>query len=392
MMATKVKSKHPLTHDKVHAFVDSIFGDDLHAKRVQSLVDSTLGVTHAARLGIHAIGRGLAAAKGLTDKHAIKQVDRCIGNEKIDVDALSHLWVKECIAGRSELLVNLDWTEFDSDDQSMLVLSLQTDHGRSLPLIWKTVVKSKLKGQRNDHEDELLVRFRKAVPLDVRAIVVADRGFGDQKLFDLLTNELRFDFIIRIRADINVTNAAGETKPAGEWVGKQGRLRTIRNASVTTDKTPVGSIVAVHEKNMDDAWCLATSDPTWSGYWVKKRYGKRFTCEETFRDIKDLRFGFGMKWNAITKPHRRDRMMLLATLAQALLTLLGAAGEDAGLDRLLKANTTKRRTMSLLRQGIRWYELIPNMPEARLRLLMTSFASLVAKNAMFKAIIFSGSK
>jgi len=38
-------------------------------------------------------------------------------------------------------------------------------------------------------------------------------------------------------------------------------------------------------------------------------------------------------------------------LAMFLLTLLGGAGEQVGCDRQLKANTSKRRTHSLLRQG-----------------------------------------
>jgi hypothetical protein len=42
---------------------------------------------------------------------------------------------------------------------------------------------------------------------------------------------------------------------------------------------------------------------------------------------------------------------MLAAMAHALLTLLGRAGESIGLDRQLKANTVKRRTHSLFRQG-----------------------------------------
>lgn len=386
MAAAAPTRKNLFTSERVHAFVDALFGKDLHAKRVMSLADSTLGVMHAAALGVHAIGRGLAAARGLADKHAIKQVDRCIGNENIDMNTVASLWVAQVIGDRKEILVNLDWTEFDVDDQSMLVASLQTDHGRALPLLWKTVVKSELKGQRNDHEDALMRRLREAVPQAVRVVIVADRGFGDQKFFTYLT-ELGFHYIIRIRECIQVTDENGVTRTAGEWLGKQGRLRSLRHAAVTANKTPVGMVVAVHEKNMEDPWCLVASDPAWSGYWVKNHYGKRFTCEETFRDVKDLHFGFGMSWNPVTQPARRDRMMLLATLAQALLTTLGAAGEAAGLDRLLKANTTKKRTMSLLRQGIRWYELIPNMPESRLRTLMASFESLVTQSALFRAVL-----
>ena len=31
----------------------------------------------------------------------------------------------------------MDWTEFDADDHSTLVISLQTNHGRSNSLLWK---------------------------------------------------------------------------------------------------------------------------------------------------------------------------------------------------------------------------------------------------------------
>ncbi|MCB9759554.1 MAG: hypothetical protein H6739_06910 [Alphaproteobacteria bacterium] len=78
---------------------------------------------------------------------------------------------------------------------------------------------------------------------------------------------------------------------------------------------------------------------------------------------------------------------MLAVLAQALLTLLGEAGEAVGLDRVLKTNTSKRRTMSLLRQGMRWYELIETMPEERLLTLMTSFERMLREDALFQGFL-----
>lgn len=45
------------------------------------------------------------------------------------------------------------------------------------------------------------------------------------------------------------------------------------------------------------------------------------------------------------------RKSSLSALACALLTLLGAAGESLGMERDLKANTAKKRTYSLFRQG-----------------------------------------
>lgn len=67
----------------------SLLGDDLHARRVESLENGVRRAIKSAQLGIHAIGRGLAAAGGLGQKHAVKQVDRYIRNEGIQEDALS---------------------------------------------------------------------------------------------------------------------------------------------------------------------------------------------------------------------------------------------------------------------------------------------------------------
>jgi len=71
----------------------------------------------------------------------------------------------------------------------------------------------------------------------------------------------------------------------------------------------------------------------------------------------------------IANPQRRDRLLLVNALAIHLLTLLCTAGESLGFDRLLKSNTSKRRTHSLFRQGCMLYELVmaPSPQELGLR-------------------------
>ena len=80
--------RQPLSFDGVHGFLDTLFGDDLHAKRVKSLAGATLGVMQSASLAVGLIGQGLALARGRLTKHAVKQVDRLLSNRGIDVDAL----------------------------------------------------------------------------------------------------------------------------------------------------------------------------------------------------------------------------------------------------------------------------------------------------------------
>jgi hypothetical protein len=57
------------------------------------------------------------------------------------------------------------------------------------------------------------------------------------------------------------------------------------------------------------------------------------------------------------------------------------------MDRLLKSNTSKRRTHSLFRQGCMLYDLIPNMPEHRLVPLIQAFNTAVAKAGVFASAL-----
>ena len=98
---------------------------------------------------------------------------------------------------------------------------------------------------------------------------------------------------------------------------------------------------------------------------------------------KDLRFGMGMGAMHVKSPERRDRLWLINAFAVVLLTLLGAAGEALGYDRMLKTNTAKRRVHSLFRQGCMLYDLIPTMPEARLRPLMQRFSLMLQEQPLF---------
>ena len=94
----------------------------------------------------------------------------------------------------------------------------------------------------------------------------------------------------------------------------------------------------------------------------------------------------GMASIRVSTPERRDRLWLLNAFAVVLLTLLGAASEALGYDRHLKSNTSKKRTHSLLRQGAMLYELIPMMPEPRLRPLVERFGAMLLEIPVFAGV------
>ena len=384
METTRRKAERKVGRKELDELMEEVFGGAIHAQRVASLSDGVDGVLHAASLGVRAIGQGLAIANGLAPRHAIKQVDRLLSNPKLMREEVARCWVRFVVAARKELIVNFDWTEFQDSDQAMIVLGTQTEHGRSTPLVWKTVTRSALKDQRNAHEDELLGRFADVLPQGVRVTVVADRGFSDIKLYRFL-QELGFEYIIRFRGVVFVESAEGERRKARDWLGGGGRMRVLRGARVTAEGQPVPMVVCVQQPQMQEPWLLASSRSDLTGTAITHRYGKRFTVEETFRDVKNPHWGLGLKQTVMERNDRRDALFLLAVLAHTLLTLLGKAGEELGMERWLGA--TRPRHYSRFRQGQMLFDLIPTMERQRLRALLQRFGQLLREHALLSQIL-----
>ncbi len=78
----------------------------------------------------------------------------------------------------------------------------------------------------------------------------------------------------------------------------------------------------------------------------------------------------------------------LSALAVHLLTLLGEAGEDAGLSKSFRSSGKRtRREYSLFRQGSFWCLQIPTMPQARLTALMAAFQKRLRRYKAFHQAI-----
>lgn len=378
------RTNGPMIYATITRTVTAMFaGTRLHAKQIESVVHAVLGALTAPNAGVSAVGRAAAAARDKSAKHGIKQVDRFLSNRKIDDLDLVCQHVAFVVGSRSRVVVTMDWTEYGLHGQNRLAINLVTRHGRATPLLWKTVPSAELKGQMAHQEAGLLQVLKTVLPASVKQVIIlADRGFGNVDLYDHI-QELGFDFVIRFRGVITVIAPDGRTAPAKDWVPLGGRARRILKPQLTGQRHQVAAFVAVKQVGMKDAWLLATSlsDPAKA---IVALYGRRFTCEENFRDEKDPRFGLGSRLARVRDAARRDRLCFILALAASLLTLLGAAGEHLGLDRLLRANTVKRRTHSLFRQGREYLRML-TMGASRFADLLRDFQQLLRRQALIRA-------
>lgn len=348
----------------VHDFVFTCF-NGVHKKRLHTIFAVILGIIDSKSLSISNIGRSIAKLSETNDANGIKLADRFLGNEKVETDLLMKRWAGHVMSGYDDLLINIDWTEFDTDHHSTLSASLQTYNSRSIPLLWRTINKDNKKGNMNNVEDDILNDILEVIsdlsPKSV--IIVADRGFMDSKLMKYIKEELGYDFVIRIKSNIFVTDKDGETRYSRDWAPKDGTQKIIKDGYITSARFPVNTILCSEDRrNSDNSafgyFCLASSLDSLI-FDIDDIYGGRFSCEETFRDIKDIRTGFGMSFFRTKNEGRRDKLLLLGSISLYLIEKIGETAEEIGLDKnTTQSNNRKRRRFSLRTVGFRIYAVL----------------------------------
>lgn len=366
----------------IQKIIESIFGKELHKKRKLSLSYAALGLFKSESLFIHEMGKGMASARNVNKKHATKQIDRLLSNKGFDIWELSSHWVPYVIGAQKGLLVALDWTSFAGDEQHQLSLNILTAKGSSTSLLWKTIDKKRLKYNKARYEDQMLSRFKEVLPSDVKITLVADRGFAAKDFFSFLENELKFNYIIRIKSNTTITDSKGTSKKASEWLNKT-KVTSIKSGTITKDGYPVSQVVCVRDKGMKAAWYLASNVSNSTARSLVKTYAKRWKIEPYFRDVKDNRFGYGLHQTHIKSPERRDRLFLLVAICYMLIIILGTAGENVGLDYMLKVNTVKTRTHSLFTQGKFYYEFFLNMKIEQQKALLEELGKLLQEHQLW---------
>ncbi len=220
----------------------------------------------------------------------------------------------------------------------------------------------------------MLSLFRHEISSDVKVTLVADRGFASQRFFSFLNDELGFNYVIRIKTNTTVTSNDGISRPAKDWLTKDGRAIGIKDAKITREGYMVSKVVVVRDKGMKANWILASNLALGSRELINL-YAKRWKIEPYFRDLKSGRCGFGLGQSHLKSGKRRDMLLLIVSICYLLLNILGEAGENIGFDRKLKVNTVKTRTHSLFTQGEFYHLMFPRFSTDEQFRLLQEFQS-----------------
>lgn len=256
---------------------------------------------------------------------ATKRLSRLIHNERLDPKTLADAVLLQAIhqmPEQGQIRLAIDWTI--EDKQHLLVVSLVVGR-RAVPIYWRAYDACVLKGRMKRYEMAVIRRAITRVAQAVgkrRVIVTADRGFADVALFTLL-RKLGVKFVIRVKASTKVVFQGfwcrlGQIKFRGREHHRH--LGALLYCASCPQRLWVSKSRARDTKGNWGIWHLV-SNYAEDAKAVANEYGRRFSCEEGFRDAK---WWLGFAKARITQIKAWSRMFALFAIALLILNTLGS--------------------------------------------------------------------
>lgn len=331
----------------------------MRRSRRTTLASICAGAMKLRGVGVLALGRSMDGP--VSAKHCIKRVDRFLGNERFEADALCTT-LFHVLRGEDKCPVVLaDWTDRKAFEQ--LVFSITKD-GRSMPFYSVTIDSTRFKaettGVKIRAEREALARLHAMCPGDVRPVIIADRGFGNARWIGDV-QKWGWHFVQRLSKAhyVEVQQHIGTLPELGI---RRGHRAKDWGWGVMGENEQEGKtrfrLVSVYSRDADEPWYLIANIEDCDAEGIVKLYKKRVWTEAMFRDLKSRKWGMGLDEVQLSTAQRTQRHFMIIMLAYVLLCAFGAIAEHQQFGERLKANTVDRRVLSLAVIGNHFIEFI----------------------------------
>jgi hypothetical protein len=344
----------------------------LHAGRRRALRFGVEAVLKARCLVASSMGR--AGRGDGRAKHSIKRVDRLLGNAAIaaQMPTLYSRLAAVVVGTRPRPVVLVDWTALGkAGNFCALVASVPTD-GRALIVFSEVHPLARLSHPMVERRFVLRL-IQDVLPKNCAPIIVTDAGFRTP-WFDVLRAQ-GVDFVGRLRhrslvhrngvwlpakslypqascnpLDLGIMTLTRSRPRPNRLVlirqPKRGRIRRTASGRLGKSQGDMKGRASAKEP-----WLLVTSLEL-PPERVVAVYAKRMQIEETFRDLKNHRFGWSLEDARCTTAQRWSTLLLVGAIATFAVTVIGLAAEAMGFAQQLIANTAKRRVFSLFVLGL----------------------------------------
>jgi hypothetical protein len=307
----------------------------VHKKRLATIEACCEALIKGNTLSLTHLGRNMTSEA--KEGSNIERVSRFLGNPHLHAEiplfyrVINHFLIEK----GSSPWVHIDWSCLSSTTQLYVLRATLSMRGRSFTLYQEVHPKKK----ENNHETHVrfLSTLKNLLPDDVKPVIVTDAGFKGPWFLAVLS--MGWDYVGRLRGQISMD--IGFT---GDWLlGEtyyekatttpiylgQGLLtqaneidchficyKESKKARVKLNKNKkkcMGGHSQKHAKANREPWMLATSLP-YSKLLAEqavKIYKQRMQIEETFRDTKNNRYGFGLCESGTKSAERMGVLLLI---------------------------------------------------------------------------------
>jgi len=341
----------------------------IHKKRMISLMNMVEACIHGKKLSLTGLGR--AIKNTVYEKHNIKRADRLMGNLHLNQERglLYKTMAKWIIGHHKQPVILVDWSDLSADRSYHLLRASLPVGGRALTL-YDEVHPEKKQGN-GKIEKRFLQRLKEILPTSCCPIIITDAGYRTP-WFNAV-HDLGWDFVGRVGGHTMIT-----PQSKGDWIRVEQifETATIRPRYlgfidlVKRNPTPCHAYLVKKKKQgrvkktvfgkrcemkhsesnakrERTPWLIVTS--LTGGKAITKRimnlYKTRMQIEESFRDIKNSRWGFSLDEAKVSTKFRYENLLLVGVLATFAVWLTGKVAELKNVHRQYQANTVKTRNV-----------------------------------------------
>ena len=359
---------------RVGKLITSIFGEGpegVHRARWRAFESCVQALIGGRRLSVTGLGRGETSK--VAPKHCIKRADRLVGNPRLAAErgtVYRHL-AQRLLQSSHQPVVLVDWSVLPGGMRYCLSAAVPIG-GRALPIYCEVHGRSKV--GNGVVERAFLRRLQVVLKGICTPVIVTDAGFRNPWFREVA--KLGWHYLGRLTGYVTVCDQRSTVRCKADRLPAKRRARDYGLCHVGQDerqsthrvvvaKAPASiphhhrpffpnkkTSVRQYRKCARDPWVIATSLADTPPNQVVALYKTRMQIEQSFRDVKNPRWGWSLAFSKSRSNSRLATLLLIAAVATVVVTFVGLSAEQNQQHYRYQANTIrKRRVMSLFVLG-----------------------------------------
>ncbi len=287
--------------------------------------------------------------KALIAQSTQRQLSRWLNNPRINPAKLYSPVIKELLSNWKEREIYLSFDTSQLWKKYCIIRLCVVHRGRALPLCWRVIEHRSSSVEMSSYRD-MFQRASKLLPMNIKVILLADRGFANPELVHYV-RQLKWQCRIRIKGNFWIHHPKNRWQTVNQLHLRLGEAKLLHN--VLVHKTESKRLTNVHiaaawESHSREYWYILSTEPTTiQTFW---EYGLRFDIEENFLDDKSN--GFDLESSRLRSAPAISRLCFVVAMTTLFLTAQGLAVADSGYRRLVDPHWF--RGLSYLKIGWNW--------------------------------------